>query len=407
MFLSLKGWNSMLTLLQTLNPDLKRFAIEGYSISIVTDQQSSYLVIGDVPYLNSSKELKHGTLISPLELSGQKTKTPTNHVVWFSGQSVGELPCDTTGLVLDLGIAPISASNINGVLVTHQFSKKPAKGYKDYYFKMTTYIGFILEPVARLFPEATPKQGKPYKEALESSFKFLDGKPRVLLNNDLTVTLKDYKIAIIGLGGTGSYVLDFVAKTPVKEIHLFDHDRFDNHNAFRAPGAPSVSQLEQGISKVQYFADLYSNMKIGLFPHSEMVSKDNLELLQNIDFVFICIDSGSSRKLIIEYLASQNIPFVDSTIGLSVIDDHLRGQVNTTLGSTNYYSQSLKHAVLNDLPKENEYDANIQIAELNALAACFAIIRWKQFLNYYQYEDKLLNSSYLVGKSKIFNSVAP
>jgi hypothetical protein len=34
------------------------------------------------------------------------------------------------------------------------------------------------------------------------------------------------KIAIIGLGGTGSYVLDLAAKTPVKEIHLFDGDKF-------------------------------------------------------------------------------------------------------------------------------------------------------------------------------------
>jgi tRNA A37 threonylcarbamoyladenosine dehydratase len=29
--------------------------------------------------------------------------------------------------------------------------------------------------------------------------------------------LKPLRIGIVGLGGTGSYVLDFVAKTPVKE----------------------------------------------------------------------------------------------------------------------------------------------------------------------------------------------
>jgi tRNA A37 threonylcarbamoyladenosine dehydratase len=51
-------------------------------------------------------------------------------------------------------------------------------------------------------------------------------------------------------GGTGSYVLDFVAKTPVKEIHLFDGDIFDQHNAFRAPGAPSGEELEQRLKKV-------------------------------------------------------------------------------------------------------------------------------------------------------------
>ena len=36
----------------------------------------------------------------------------------------------------------------------------------------------------------------------------------------VTMKLELRKIAILGLGGTGSYVLYFVAKTPVREIHL-------------------------------------------------------------------------------------------------------------------------------------------------------------------------------------------
>src|SRR5688572_24496500 len=51
------------------------------------------------------------------------------------------------------------------------------------------------------------------------------------------------KIAIIGLGGTGSYILDLVTKSPVGEIHLFDGDVFELHNAFRAPGAPGAEDF--------------------------------------------------------------------------------------------------------------------------------------------------------------------
>lgn len=65
-------------------------------------------------------------------------------------------------------------------------------------------------------------------------------------------------MAIIGLGGTGGYVLDQVAKTPVREIHLFDGDTFDMHNAFRAPGAATESDF--GKPKVEYFKAMYSNM---------------------------------------------------------------------------------------------------------------------------------------------------
>ena len=52
-------------------------------------------------------------------------------------------------------------------------------------------------------------------------------------------------VAIIGVGGTGGYILDQVAKTPAPEIRLFDADEFMSHNAFRAPGAASLEELRE------------------------------------------------------------------------------------------------------------------------------------------------------------------
>lgn len=75
------------------------------------------------------------------------------------------------------------------------------------------------------------------------------------------------KIGIVGTGGTGSYILDLVAKTPVKEIHLFDGDIMLNHNAFRSPGAPSVEELREKPSKAEYFQRLYSKMRRGIVAH--------------------------------------------------------------------------------------------------------------------------------------------
>ncbi|MXW48843.1 MAG: hypothetical protein F4X81_11485 [Gammaproteobacteria bacterium] len=42
--------------------------------------------------------------------------------------------------------------------------------------------------------------------------------------------IRGQRIAIIGLGGTGSYVLDLMAKTPVADIHLLDSDKMDWHH---------------------------------------------------------------------------------------------------------------------------------------------------------------------------------
>src|SRR5260370_29003829 len=57
------------------------------------------------------------------------------------------------------------------------------------------------------------------------------------------------KIVIIGLGGTGSYILDLMAKTPVQAIHLYDGDVMLTHNAFRSPGAPTIDELEKRLRK--------------------------------------------------------------------------------------------------------------------------------------------------------------
>ncbi|HYD47573.1 MAG TPA: ThiF family adenylyltransferase [Terriglobales bacterium] len=49
--------------------------------------------------------------------------------------------------------------------------------------------------------------------------------------------LKLPKIAIVGLGGTGSYILDALAKTPVQEIHLYDNDNIEPASVPHARGA--------------------------------------------------------------------------------------------------------------------------------------------------------------------------
>ena len=103
---------------------------------------------------------------------------------------------------------------------------------------------------AKTFPVVVPEEE-------ESVFNYIDTASSRAAIDIVTQKLKLEKIAIIGLGGTGSYVLDLVAKTPVKEIHLFDGDTFLQHNAFRSPGAPSIDELKTKPRKVTYLKNLY------------------------------------------------------------------------------------------------------------------------------------------------------
>jgi tRNA A37 threonylcarbamoyladenosine dehydratase len=108
-------------------------------------------------------------------------------------------------------------------------------------------------------------------------------------------------LAIVGLGGTGGYILDFVTKTHVREIHLFDGDVFSQHNAFRAPGAPALEDLTNPF-KVDYFAAIYGQMRRGLVPHAIYITEDNVAQLADHDFVFVRLDNPVARKIIVTAL---------------------------------------------------------------------------------------------------------
>ena len=120
--------------------------------------------------------------------------------------------------------------------------------------------------------------------------------------NLLTRKLEVGRVAIVGLGGTGGYVLDLVTKTPVREIHIFDGDTFSNHNAFRAPGAASLEELRARPFKVQYFHGIYSRMHRGIVPHPVYVDVTNVQVLGDMDFVFLCLEGVAARTLIVTAL---------------------------------------------------------------------------------------------------------
>src|SRR5207244_2080343 len=164
----------------------------------------------------------------------------------------------------------------------------------------------------------------------ESVFKYFDTASSRAGISLATQKLAISKVAIVGTGGTGSYVLDLVAKTPVKEIHLFDGDVFSSHNAFRSPGAASIDELHARPLKVAYLASIYSKMRRGIVIHDYFVDETRLAELTTMDFVFLCLDRGEAKKALVEALHAKNIPFVDVGMGINNEEGVLTGVLRTT-----------------------------------------------------------------------------
>ena len=204
-------------------------------------------------------------------------------------------------------------------------------------------------------------------------------------------------IAIVGLGGTGSYVLDFVAKTPVAQIHLIDGDVFNTHNAFRAPGAPSIEELRLQPYKVEHFKSIYSKMHKGIVAHPEHVDESNVErLLRGIQFVFVCVDKAKPKALLLRKLEEYGIPFVDVGMGLFVKDAMLGGILRVTTSTPQQRAHVQARIPCSEEEAENEYDKNIQIADLNAFNAVLAVVKWKKLFGFYADLEREHYSSYTV-----------
>lgn len=102
---------------------------------------------------------------------------------------------------------------------------------------MTAYANILAGPAAVLQPGLSPRVFQVPEDQAVSPFHYTETASDRAGIGALTERLEGEKIGIIGLGGTGGYILDQTAKTPVDQIHLFDGDTFLQHNAFRAPGA--------------------------------------------------------------------------------------------------------------------------------------------------------------------------
>jgi hypothetical protein len=378
----------MLRQLLDHNPSIQRLVDEGYHVGT----KSGYLFVHDVPYVTSTREIKRATIAD--ELSGEVDSVPKAHTVWFTGSD----PYDSKGNALTHLVRPNNKILIDGIVAQHQFSRKPSNGPKNYgnhYKKMVTYIAMLEGYAQVLDPNVSARTFHPIEDDdQESPFRYLDtASTRAGIVLAMS-KMKMERIAIVGLGGTGAYILDQLAKLPIQEIHLFDPDTFNQHNAFRAPGAASLEQLKSKPKKVDYLKAMYEPMRSGIIAHAVPIDESNITLVSNMNFVFMAFDGGPAKAALISHLTAHNIPFIDVGMGLQEKNGQLVGQVRMSSITVDNQDKATNQSFIpcSD-PEENEYDFNVQVADMNALNALLAVIRFKKILGFY---NDFENSQYYV-----------
>ncbi|MCH4886614.1 tRNA threonylcarbamoyladenosine dehydratase [Acidaminobacter sp. JC074] len=134
----------------------------------------------------------------------------------------------------------------------------------------------------------------------------------MLLGEDGIDKLKDKKVAVFGIGGVGSFVVEALARTGIGHIVLIDFDDIVESNINRQIHAhtQTVGQLKVEAMKERI---KLINPDITVTALPVLFNKDNLELISNdLDYVVDAIDMVTSKLLIIERCKELDLPFICS-----------------------------------------------------------------------------------------------
>jgi molybdopterin/thiamine biosynthesis adenylyltransferase len=140
-------------------------------------------------------------------------------------------------------------------------------------------------------------------------------------------TLGDLKIAVVGLGGTGSLVVEQLGRVGVGEIVLVDDDVVDESNISRVLG---VSLEDVGKSKVavsKRHLRRFSDARLTVINDSAL-KQSVLEQMKMCDLVFGCVDNDRSRATLNRFAYQYLIPLIDMGIRL----DARTGRVTAVAG---------------------------------------------------------------------------
>jgi molybdopterin/thiamine biosynthesis adenylyltransferase len=137
------------------------------------------------------------------------------------------------------------------------------------------------------------------------------------------IRLLKAKVTVVGLGGLGGAVVEWLTRAGIGHLNLVDGDRFEDHNLNR-----QLLCTEQciGTAKAEAAAQRVSavNSSLTVDSHAEFLGPENASrLIRNSDAVVDCLDNIESRFVLEAAAKEANIPMTSAAVaGLS-------GQVTT------------------------------------------------------------------------------
>jgi hypothetical protein len=136
------------------------------------------------------------------------------------------------------------------------------------------------------------------------------------LGLDSEEILDKARVAVVGLSGGGSHIVQQLAHVGVGDLLLIDYDRVEHKNLNRMVGA-SLQDADLAELKTKVMADVIHRVR----PRAQVLEsparwQESAELLRDRDVIFGCVDKFSERQQLEATARRYLIPYID--IGMDV-----------------------------------------------------------------------------------------
>lgn len=104
------------------------------------------------------------------------------------------------------------------------------------------------------------------------------------------------EIHIIGVGATGSFVLQTLVRFGVKKIHIYDMDKYEIHNVNNQAIFQSSCEKQKVEAQIELCKQI--NPEVEIVAHDQLVKPEDIEKMSG--YVFLLVDSMKCRKELFE-----------------------------------------------------------------------------------------------------------
>lgn len=134
-----------------------------------------------------------------------------------------------------------------------------------------------------------------------------------LLGETKIQTLQHKKVAVFGLGGVGSYVVEALCRNGIGELVLVDHDTVDLTNLNRQIYAlhSTIGKKKVDIARERCL-DINPQLKITVYDQFYLPDQGLEYMFEDCDYVIDAIDTVKAKIALIENCDHLNIPIISS-----------------------------------------------------------------------------------------------